>query len=199
MSSGTMTRATLDVPAFIGGLYKLGNAERPDRAALAALRRGLGKRPGEAPEMFPVIVPMLGEAPLFERDERCAYLVASLFGLYPQAPPAFVSATREERSLGAALRTFEAKSGSGGAERRLAALLSSEADELPDQLRRVIALLASAEIPVDWRQLLGDLLSWDRPDRAVQRTWATAFWGGRGATGGETRAAGVDLEEGEPD
>ena len=60
---------------FIARLESL--AKREDRAALAALRRGLGKPPGTVAEMAPYVEPAFDGAP----DE--AYIVASLFGLHP--------------------------------------------------------------------------------------------------------------------
>src|ERR687886_2267464 len=56
-------------------------SEGGDRAALAALRRGLGKAVGDAPEMYPYVVPALGDVD--ERQERPFYLIASLFALHP--------------------------------------------------------------------------------------------------------------------
>ncbi len=65
--------------AFIRDLEGL--AEREDRGALAALRRGLGKQPGAAPEMFPYLAPWTQHEHGW--GEECMYLVASLFALHP--------------------------------------------------------------------------------------------------------------------
>src|SRR5438094_304340 len=56
--------------------------DRTDRAALAVLRRGLGRPPGAAPEMFRYVRELARVAPEREND---AFLVASLFGWHPRA------------------------------------------------------------------------------------------------------------------
>jgi CRISPR system Cascade subunit CasB len=160
--------------------YLQGMVDREDRAALAALRRGLGKRPGEAPEMFPYLVPWVGDAT--PREEADLYLVASLFALHP------VSWTgegdgRRQRNVGASLARLRAKTESGGAEQRFVALLNARREDLSDGLRRIVALCKAHEIAIDWGQLLDDLRRRDRDSRDVQRRWAAAFWAGTGGVG----------------
>ena len=179
----------LNVPRLISGLRRLAEPEeRADRAALAALRRGLGKRPGEAPEMFPVIVPLLPGGRLRTWDETCAYTVASLFALHPTTWDG-ADDGRWSRNLGASLRRLREQTDSAGPERRIVALLNSDDADLAEHLRGIVSLLASKKIPVDWQQLAFDLLAWGRSDREVQRRWADAYWG--------QRAAPADAGEGE--
>jgi len=61
--------------------YLQGLVDREDRAALAALRRGLGKRPGEVAGPLPYVVPWLtsGDSPW---AEECYFLVGALFALH---------------------------------------------------------------------------------------------------------------------
>ena len=165
---------TLRVARLVRGLERL--IERENRAALAALRRGLGKEPGGAPEMFPIIVPLLPAARLRRRDEACAYLIASLFGMHPRSWKAEGSG-RRSRNLGASLRQLRQRTESEGPQRRFVALLNSDADDLGHRLRDVIGLLRDAGLPVDWEQLTRDILAWERADREVQLRWARAFWG----------------------
>lgn len=169
-------RTSLNVPRLIRGLQALVEPEeRIDRAALAALRRGLGKEPGEAPEMFPVIVPLL-PGRLWPWDETCAYTIAALFAMHPSMWRGAESG-RWTRHLGASLRRLRDITDSDGPERRFVALLNSDRDDLPEHLRGVIAHLRSKDVPVDWTQLAYDLLAWDRADREVQRRWAGGYWG----------------------
>jgi CRISPR system Cascade subunit CasB len=179
---------TLDIGRFIGHLERLVPRETAtgeqggDRAALAALRRGLGKEPGEAPEVFPVLLPLLPEEPLPHRQQQVVFLVASLFALHPLSWPGPAN-ERWRRNLGASLRRLDEGSDSGGPQRRFVALLNCETGDLPHHLRGIIGLLKSADppIPIEWGQLTRDLLRWDSPDRLTQQRWATAFWGGRQA------------------
>lgn len=143
-----------------------------DRAVLAKLRRGLGKRFGEtgaADRDGWVLTHTRDEdyVAAAELDRRC--LVASLFALH--------SLPGRRRSMGEAFRKLQtANPDADGPERRFVALLDSHSDDLPDRLRHAISLLKSNEIPVDWQRLLRDLRSWTHPDRWVQRRWAREFW-----------------------
>jgi CRISPR system Cascade subunit CasB len=167
----------LSVPRLIRGLRALAEPEeRADRAALAALRRGLGKRPGEAPEMFPVLIPLLPYGRLRQWDERCAYTIAALFAMHPVSWDDAEDG-RWRRNLGASLRRLREATDSDGPERRMTALLNSDGDNLPEHLRGIVALLRGKDVPVDWQQLAYDLRDWGRSDRRVQRRWAEAFWG----------------------
>lgn len=188
-----------------------GEAERSgNRAALAALRRGLGKAIGEASEMYPYVVPALPRG-IEEWAESCYYLVAALFGSYPRSWP------RDARhaGLGSSLRRLalsraaerggdegHGEDGTGGAdgeapesggnqrrldsavERRFVALLNADADSFPEHLRYAVTLLKAHDVPVDWAQLLDDAQGWSGADRRVQRRWAGAFWAS-GARGDE--------------
>lgn len=175
-STGAGRPQSLNPARLIAGLERL--SEREDRAALAALRRGLGKEPGEAPEMFPVLVPLLAGERLWPWHERAAYMVASLYATHP-AGWSGEGDGRWDRNLGASLRRLDRERDSAGIERRLASMLNADSDDLGDHLRRAVALLRTSEIPIDWRRLSADLLAWGRPDREVQRRWATSFWGDR--------------------
>ncbi len=159
---------------FVAYLESL--AEREDRGALAALRRGLGQPPVAVPAMYPYVVPWL-PADARPWQEDVYYLVAALYSLHPAPGGA--------GNLGASFRLAAAKDPAAPAEnertspteRRFAALLATHADDLPDRLRQAIGFLASKEVPVDWRQLFRDLPRWGDPSRRVQRGWARAFWG----------------------
>lgn len=173
----SLEHVSLNVSRLIRGLRALVEPEeRIDRAALAALRRGLGKRPGEAPEMFPVLIPLLPHERLWEWDEICAYTVAALFAMHPVMWDGAEDG-RWRRNLGASMRRFKEKTTSDGPERRMVALLNSDRDDLSEHLRGVTALLRSEDVPVDWNQLAYDLLDWNHPSRKVQRHWASAYWG----------------------
>lgn len=171
--------------------YLAGLAEREDRAALAALRRGLGKAPGEAAEMYPYLVPWL---PRERWGEETYYLVASLFGWHP-LPWRGAGADGERAAptnLGASLTRLGAEVEGGGIERRFVALLNAHRDDLPEHLRRAVGLLKSRDLPIDWARLLHDVQGWDFPSRSVQRDWARAYWGH--AAGREVEPA-AEVEE----
>ena len=149
---------------FIGYLLGLAQEGREDRGALADLRCGLGREPGEMARVHRHVVPYLPEK---NYDDRWYYLVATLFGAYPEH--------RTGTSLGKAFAPLRAKSDS--MESRFVALLNADPEDLGDHLRHAVSLLKANEQPLDWFRFFADLLQWDHPDRHVQLRWARDFYG----------------------
>lgn len=190
----TSTSVTGSITALVEHLQEL--ARREDRAALAALRRGLGKPPGTVAEMAPYVEPFFAGAP----DE--AYIIASLFGFHPHHRRIEYEAGHPvlRRGLGTDLRPLKRREDGEddpGIARRFIALLDSDRDALPEHLRHLLALLKArlADHPIDYIQLFWDLRDWDTPDRRVQKRWASGFWSRDQQTPGpadETGAASPD-------
>ena len=153
---------------FIGYLLSLAREGHEDRGALADLRSGLGKDPGQMARVHKHVVPYLaGES----YDDRWYYVTATLFGSFPKH--------RAGDSLGAAFRPLafpakEPKKDSIGA--RFVALLNAHRDDVDDHLRHAISLLRANERPLDWFRLLDDLLQWDHREGRVQLKWARDFY-----------------------
>lgn len=169
-----------------------GLAERHDgvaRGALAAMRRGLGKEPGEAGEALRAIFPLL-PAGLAMAQEDAYFLIASLAAWHPLhwTPN---DGARQPSSLGASFAWLQRDQGGESVERRFAALLNSHPDDLPGNLRNAIGLLKAHDVRVDYARLLRDVQEWDADDRRVQREWARDFWAGR-------RPEAEDTESEEP-
>ena len=142
---------------------------RDDRAALAALRRGLGQPPGAVADMYRYIVPWLSDdAPPWQ--EAAYYLIASLFAYHP--------AEGGTGNMGSHFaRARDPQSDNTAIERRFTALLAAHPDDLDFYLRQAVSFLKSKEVPINWHQLLFDVLAWGHPARYVQKQWASAFWG----------------------
>lgn len=162
-----MSQSESNVHPFIQYLHQLAAAE--DRAALAHLRRGLGKKPGAAPEMFPYVVPWL-PTNVHPREEAVYYTIAALFAWHPS-----IALTGNMGDHMAAAREIGREE---ALERRFVALLSAHPEDFPEFLRQAISFLASKEIPVNWNQLFRDMRYWSHPDYGdnVRKRWATAFW-----------------------
>ena len=160
-----MSEPVLEPHPFIAYLESLGE----NRAALAALRRGLGQPPGSVPDMYPYVIRFLPEGAAPWVEETC-YLLASLYAIYPQS-----AASGNMGSHYAQARNIVGDD--AAIERRFTALLSAHPDDLHFYLRQAISFLRSKEAPVNWQQLYRDLLAWDHPSRYVQKRWADAFWG----------------------
>lgn len=177
--------------------YLEGLVRDEERAALAALRRGLGKTPGEAAEAHRYVLRF--NPGLWEEDAY--YLVAALFAWHQGSWRHTTDGHRN--NLGASFRLLAGATESGSVEKRFVALLNCREDDLPNHLRQAVGLLKAHHIPVDWAQLIRDIRGWDREGRRVQREWARAFWGARDQdetsedtpAGGDTPAAGNDDDD----
>jgi len=177
------TTATEQEYAFIAHLTRL--LEHPNRAAMAHLRRGLGKPPGTAYEMDRYILEKLPEGAT-TLDEQRYYLVASLFAQWHQGKDSAQSLKGEwdtDRNVGRSLRLMvnqespdKRENLEKSVEKRLNALLNSHHDDLGHHLRRIVALLKARVVPLNWPQLLRDLRYWDAESRSVQHAWARGFW-----------------------
>lgn len=161
-----------------------------NRAALARLRRTLGKNPNDATDAFRYVATWAECAVGRERMQRRSwedqewceaafYLVAALFASYQTGEPRASWHHAEElsdkrRNFGASFLALEraqlkdANINAGEAsrerakniERRFTALLVSRRADLPMRLRHAVSLLKSGNIEIDWAQLLVDLQEW---------------------------------------
>ncbi len=148
------------------GSYK---PEGRDRAALAHLRRGLGRTLGESGEMMPYVVPFLPE----KGRHDPYFLVAALFASHPPED------NRKGISIGKAMcAVWVARDKTDSIEKRFVALLNANANDLPHHLRTAIGLIKaeSSLAPLDYQRLLKDLRHWNHANRDVQRRWAQDFW-----------------------
>ncbi len=153
--------------AFID--YLCGLAKRENRAALAHLRRGLGKPPGTAAEMHPYVAPWLpAEANRYLEDVY--YVVATLFASHPNHSDASGSFGETMRRVGRNEGRMES------VERRFTVLLNAHRDALPGHLRHAVSLARSHNVPINYERLLKDIRYWNADQRNVQRTWARDFW-----------------------
>lgn len=171
---------------FVGYLLNLANEGQEDRGALADLRSGLCKEPGQMARVHQHVVPYL---PAHRYHDRWYYVLATLFGSYPKH--------RGGYSLGKAFKPLRLKSDS--MEARFVALLNANPDDLDDHLRHAVSLLRSNEQPLDWFKLLDDLTHWDHPEGHVQLAWARDFYAGGGQPSGSTTDKPPSDGEGEED
>ena len=141
---------------------------REDRAALAALRRGLGQPPGTQPQMYPYVERFLHDQNRYL--EKPYYLLASLFAYHPD--PGGTGNMGNHF-----LQTCDRNADNAAIERRFTALLAAHAEDLHFYLRQAVSFLKSKDMHVNWAQLLKDLRGWNHPDSYVQHAWARAFWG----------------------
>lgn len=155
-----MYRTNADFINYLNGL-----AKADDKAALAELRRGLGKAPGSVPETYRHVMPFIPAVAMGHDDSY--FIVASLFASY--------SDSMGNEDMGGVFRIIKDHSGNS-AEGRFMALLKCHREELPDHLRHAISLASAKGVSVDWGQLLQDIQGWEDRERSVQRRWASSYW-----------------------
>ncbi len=149
--------------AFMDRLADLDAGER------ARLKRNAGKTLAEARDTALALFYRLIPPGVPETQEEIYFLVATL---YPLAE------SGKNGNLGDALRRARMMAASEeGLDRHVEVLLDADAEQLPFRLRQAIHYLASSRVPVNWPQLLEDLLNWNHPRRFVQRAWARAYFG----------------------
>jgi CRISPR system Cascade subunit CasB len=153
------------IDCFVAHLRRLQATD--DRAALARLRRGLGKDPGTTVETHAIVQPWLPRGLPPWHEDAC-YLIASLFAAHPEPGG--------RGSLGEAFRRLAEAKGGDSTEKRFVALLNCHGEELATHLRHAVSLLASGGVLIDWPRLLGDVQGWGHPARRVQRDWSRDFW-----------------------
>ena len=139
-----------------------------DRAALATLRRGVGRTLEDSPSSWPYIVAASAGR---EYRERAAHVALSLLALHQQSFAAG-NASQTGWGLGRACRVLAAQRGPEGekgvARRFRSVLAADDLDALSVHLRGLLGLLRGAEIPLDYTQLFLDLSDWGRPERRSQ-------------------------------
>src|SRR5262249_23641243 len=122
---------------LIGELRQLADPVKPDRATLAELRRSLN---GDLGRALARVGCLFAGLPAYALDD--AVLVAALFASHQGPDPGV--------SLGAAFRELRDKAGSDSVEKRFAALLDTEKEDLGARLRQAVSLLKSKDIALDW-------------------------------------------------
>lgn len=152
-------------------------------AALARLRRGVGKEPGELLD----ILEFTFSTDFVDSDdpesaspaERAAHLAMTLFAAHQQSRGERMH--RRGVGLGTALRSLHSgdpKSLPDPLIRRFRML--GTADSLPElshHLRGVVQLLRAGAIPLDYGLLADQLVAWQRFDRnTVQLNWGRQFY-----------------------
>jgi CRISPR system Cascade subunit CasB len=150
-------------------------------AALARLRRGAGKQPGEVLELLEYTVsetlrPGPDDHP--GPDEHAVHVAMTLFAVHQQSRGERMH--RRGRGLGAALRSLHAgdqKSLPDPLVRRFRMLGTADSfPELTHHLRGAVQLLRVGGQPLDYGLLADQLVTWQLHGRSgVQLTWGRQF------------------------
>ncbi len=157
------------------------------RAMLANLRRGIGKTPGEMPELWGIFLGGLDDA-LYGQNgnpssaEWAVYLSLTMFALHQQGSTEAVQ--QENVSLGNAAAGLIDRSKNEDEERSRImqrfgqVITASDMQELSHHLRGMIQLFKANNVHLDYVQLAGDLLDFQYQEsrRRVQLRWGEDFY-----------------------
>jgi CRISPR type I-E-associated protein CasB/Cse2 len=146
---------------------------KADRGALAKLRRGFSAatRPYAWPVLYDMGLPI---------DDDDAVLVAALYGEHP-------CHTDANENLGGAWRQVyhnrkpRGRDDKDSYQTRFRRLISSDRDELADQLLGVVRLAAGSEIKLNYNILYHDLQLWSERTKLC---WAKQFYAVQTDAGG---------------
>lgn len=175
-----------DVARTVGRLQAHFLAERPDAvAALARLRRGIGRAPGfdyTLEKYLSVPDKLLGDLPKDDtkatETEYAKHAAVTFYALHQQSrrEPMHV----DSRGLGSAIAELtRASSSPDGVRRRFAALgTAATFDEALYHLRSLIVMLRDQRIPLDYGLLADDLKTLRSPSghATMQATWGREFF-----------------------
>lgn len=171
--------------------------EHPQKAALANLRRGIGRAPGDLPDIWALYLQNMPAEWLSRtgeptRAEWAIYLALTLYALHQQGHSMQTEQMCEKGiSLGEAMQRLalledrkadggiELNLAESGAQKRLAMLVTAtDITEIAHHMRGVVQLLRSKGIPLDYPQLAADLYWLQSPDTApgVRLCWGQDFY-----------------------
>ena len=157
--------------------------ERQVRADLANLRRGIGKKPGELPELWGLLFRDLPEELMSRNGEPtwAEWAVSgalTLYALHQQGMQQ--SAHVKGQSLGKAVRALASDENQlKPVQRRFNAFATAKnMPECMHHLRGLVQLLHSKDIPLDYVELAGDLYLFQTPGGAsgVRLRWGQDFY-----------------------
>lgn len=166
--------------------WKSTAGESTTKAELAQLRRNIGKKPGELPELWGVLFENLPEE-LMSRsgeptwEEWAISIALSLYALHQQGNEIGSGTVYQEGSvLGAAVRKLVHSEDDLDRIRRRFNVCATAADiqECAHYLRSIVQLLRADNIPLDYPMLAGDLYQFQCPEGAakVRLRWGQDFY-----------------------
>ncbi|MGN1084950.1 MAG: type I-E CRISPR-associated protein Cse2/CasB [Lachnospiraceae bacterium] len=171
-------------------IYKLLKSSNDgySKAMLANMRRGVGKAPGDLPELWGMLfedIPeeLLGQDTAPSYAEWAIYTALTLFAVHQQGHDLHKSPMCvEKQTLGKALRDLVSP-GDEDALRRIqrrfnAIATSSDMQEVSHHLRGAVQLLSTAGIALDYPKLAADLYRYQLPEGAtdVRLSWGRDFY-----------------------
>lgn len=162
-------------------LYSIADTGR-GKSYLAELRHGIGKKPGEIPSLWGLILDDMNEE---LKGSRCAsnaewavYTALTLYALHQQGNDRFMY--EKGYTLGRA--AYYIADSSDDVERVVKRLnlvaTSTTKEELAYQLKSIVQLLKGKSIPLDYAKLAEELYRLNYPEQAadIKLSWGRDFY-----------------------
>lgn len=158
------------------------------KALLANLRRGIGKKPGDMPELWGLLFADIPEELLSKtgeptREEWSLYTALTLYALHQQSKKIReknMHCRKDEGRLGRAVGRLVSNDDDRErvARRFNAFATASDMQEAAYHLRGLVQLLRAQDIPLDYVRLAGELYRFQNPDEApgVRLAWGQDFY-----------------------
>lgn len=160
------------------------------KAELARLRRGVGHKPGELPELYGSLLKDMPEnfwnsAGYTTKEEWSCYTVLTLYAWHQQGNDIKTHCvhTSNSMSLGSALRLLMYKSNDSNAEDRVLKKLqmlitSNDMNEFAYHLKNIITLLRGEMISLNYAELAGDVyeFQFEESRNRVSLKWGQDFY-----------------------
>ena len=155
------------------------------KAQLAQLRRGVGKRPGELPELWGMFLKNMPEE-LMGRNgdpsygEWAIYTALTLFALHQQGHSGPMNAEGEENHLGRATRRL-VRTEEDEENVRLKLSIVAKSDDMTElsyHLKTIVKLLGNSDIQLDYVDLAKDLylFQFERYADRIRLKWGQDFY-----------------------
>lgn len=160
------------------------------KAILANLRKGVGKNPGELPQVFPIIFEDLPEVFMSRngvptKEEWACYIALTLFSWHQQSHDTHLELvhTSNDQSMGRALRCLADQSEDTNSEarmlKRLQVLVSSmDIKEFAYHSRNIVKLFSSSNVKMNYASFAADVYEWQFPESNtnVGLRWGQDFY-----------------------
>lgn len=152
------------------------------RGMMANIRRGVGKYPGEIPELWGLIFDTMPEELLGKNEaspaEWAVYTALTLYALHQQGNDKFMNV--QDISVGkAASMLVKNDEDEDRIRRRLGLVVTATSpSDLAYHLRGVIQLLSREAIGIDYARLARDLylMNYEESSKAIKLAWGRDFY-----------------------
>lgn len=168
---------------------------REDPGARSALRSGVRRGINEVPRMHRLVATWLPRnRQASEQEQQAYYAVAAMIADQPRSSYTASADPGPDAGKPAAMRRYGASLGAafalaitqspgreremreGTAERRLNLLTRQSTSGLHRHLPAAVRYLRDLDVPVDWAQLLDDLIAWPVHSGQISRRWLQDYY-----------------------